>query len=278
MHLHEGGRDIAIWVPILAGLVVSLIATPAGVSGAFLLLPFQVSVLGIASPSATATNLLYNVVATPGGIIGYGAKGQLDRKLAQLVTFGTLPGVFVGAILRVRFLSDPAVFKTFVGLVLLGLAVKLAADLVLLGKRVGTERKAPPAMGRSGGIVAVSIIVGVIGGVYGIGGGSIIAPYLVTIAGMSVYRVAGAALLATFITSVTGVIVFQTIAWITHSPGVGPNWVLGLLFGIGGLVGSSIGSRIQHRLPEAGVRAVLAALLAALGISYLVQGAADIKK
>lgn len=278
MHLHESGHDIAIWVPILAGLVVSLLATPAGVSGAFLLLPFQVSILGIASPSATATNLLYNVVATPGGIMGYRAKGQLDGKLARLVTYGTLPGVFVGAIVRVKLLANPAVFKLFVGTVLVALALKLFADLYVLRKRIGSDRKPPSAMGRPGGIVAVSLVVGLIGGIYGIGGGSIIAPYLVTVAGLSVYGVAGAALLATFITSAAGVVLFEALGWFTHSQTVGPNWALGLLFGIGGLAGSSIGARVQHRLPEAGVRAVLGTLVAALGISYVAQGTASLRK
>jgi uncharacterized membrane protein YfcA len=49
-----------------AALVIAVLATPAGISGAVLLLPFQVSVLGTPSPAVTPTNLLYNVVATPG--------------------------------------------------------------------------------------------------------------------------------------------------------------------------------------------------------------------
>jgi hypothetical protein len=35
------------------------------------------------------------------------------------VILGTLPGVFFGAILRVRVLSDPDAFEVFVGLVVL---------------------------------------------------------------------------------------------------------------------------------------------------------------
>jgi uncharacterized membrane protein YfcA len=48
-----------------AALVIAVLATPAGISGA-VLLPFQVSVLGTPSPAVTPTNLLDNVVATPG--------------------------------------------------------------------------------------------------------------------------------------------------------------------------------------------------------------------
>ena len=54
-----------------AGLLVSLITTPAGVSGAVLLLPIQVSVLGVSSPAVTPTNLIFNLFATPSGVLRY---------------------------------------------------------------------------------------------------------------------------------------------------------------------------------------------------------------
>ncbi len=54
---------------LAAAFVVSAMATPAGISGAVLLLPFQVSVLGTPSPAVTPTNLLYNVVSTPGDAV-----------------------------------------------------------------------------------------------------------------------------------------------------------------------------------------------------------------
>ncbi|MGA8461823.1 MAG: hypothetical protein WB800_40980 [Streptosporangiaceae bacterium] len=52
-------------VALAAAFLIAALATPAGISGAVLLLPFQVSVLATPSPSVTPTNLLYNVVATP---------------------------------------------------------------------------------------------------------------------------------------------------------------------------------------------------------------------
>src|SRR6202162_4221233 len=47
-------------VALLAAFVIAVLATPAGISGAVLLLPFQVSVLGTPSPAVPPTNLLYN--------------------------------------------------------------------------------------------------------------------------------------------------------------------------------------------------------------------------
>jgi len=60
------GVEVNPLVPLLVAFVVSALTAPAGVSGAFLLLPFQVSVLGFTSPAVSPTNLIFNVLATPG--------------------------------------------------------------------------------------------------------------------------------------------------------------------------------------------------------------------
>ena len=44
-------------IALAAAYLIATITTPAGISGAVLLLPFQVSVLGTPSPSVTPTNL-----------------------------------------------------------------------------------------------------------------------------------------------------------------------------------------------------------------------------
>src|SRR6185437_15815441 len=53
-------------VALGAAYLIAVVTTPAGISGAVLLLPFQISVLATPSPAVTPTNLLYNVIATPG--------------------------------------------------------------------------------------------------------------------------------------------------------------------------------------------------------------------
>jgi uncharacterized protein len=80
------------WTEVAAAAAAYLIATltaPAGISGAVLLLPFQVSVLGTPSPAVTPTNLLYNVVATPGGLYRYWRQGRTGGGLAALLMAGT---------------------------------------------------------------------------------------------------------------------------------------------------------------------------------------------
>jgi len=124
---------------------ISFFTSMAGISGAFLILPFQVSVLGFISPSVSATNFLYNVVGTPGGILRYVREKRMFWGLAVSIIFGTLPGVLVGYYLRVTLLPDPRVFKFFVGIVLLYVGMRLVKDIF---KHIGlsiadASRKSP---------------------------------------------------------------------------------------------------------------------------------------
>src|SRR5271169_1395429 len=111
---------------LIAAFVIAVASTPAGISGAVLLLPFQVSVLGTPSPAVTPTNLLYNVVATPGALYRYWRQGQRGGRLALLLITGTLPGVIAGSIIRVELLPGARVFDLVVAAVLLPLGFWLA--------------------------------------------------------------------------------------------------------------------------------------------------------
>lgn len=110
MHFPTSGVDIAPWVPPLVAFGVSFFTSMGGVSGAFLLLPFQVSVLGYTAPSVSATNQLFNIVAIPSGVLRYVREGRMLWPLTWTVVLGTLPGVLVGAVVRVTLLPDPGAF------------------------------------------------------------------------------------------------------------------------------------------------------------------------
>src|ERR1022692_726763 len=113
-------------VALAAAFAIAVLATPAGISGAVLLLPFQVSVLGTPSPAVTPTNLLYNVVATPGALYRYWRQGQTGGTLALILIAGTLPGVIAGSVLRVELLPSARLFDFVVAAVLLPLGTWLA--------------------------------------------------------------------------------------------------------------------------------------------------------
>jgi uncharacterized membrane protein YfcA len=254
---------------LAAAYAVAVLATPAGISGAVLLLPFQVSVLGTPSPAVTPTNLLYNVVATPGALYRYWRQGQAGGRLALLLIAGTLPGVIAGSVIRVDLLPGPEVFDLVVAAVLLPLGLWLA--LLRAARPPAPARPARPARQIPVPVLILgAAAVGCVGGIYGIGGGSILAPVLIG-TGRPPSEVAPAALASTFVTSVAGVVTFTILSVHQHGP-VAPDWPTGIALGAGGLAGAYTGARLQSRLPDALIRRLVGILVIAIGARYLWSG------
>ena len=117
----------------------------------------------------------------------------------------------------------------------------------------------------------LSLIVGLVGGVYGIGGGAIMAPCLVSFFGLPVHAVAGASLFATFLTSVAGVSFYSLLAPLYPGLAVAPDWRLGILLGLGGMAGMYLGARCQKHVPARVLKYLLAGILLFTAARYLGQ-------
>ncbi len=307
MHFAVSGVQVSPWIPPLLAFVVSFFTSMAGVSGAFLLLPFQVSVLGFTGPAVSATNQLYNVLAIPGGVWRYLREGRMVWPLALVIVTGTVPGVVAGSYVRIRWLPDPAVFRFFAGGVLLYIGGRMAWSLLRRGEsaRAGVRRRAGaapatdvpaagsgPDMSRVSvrradirrtvyefggerheystlGVLGLSAAAGVVAGAYGIGGGAIMAPLLVAVFGLPVHTVAGPALLGTFVASAASVVFYEVAAPFFPSLAVGPDWSLGILFGLGGLAGIYCGARAQKYVPAGGIRWILCLVVLFVAARYL---------
>jgi uncharacterized membrane protein YfcA len=246
-----------------AALVIAAVTTPVGVSGAVFLLPVQLNVLHVPNPAVTPTNLMFNIVAGPGALLRYRRSGQLTGPLTRLLLAGTLPGVIVGAIVRVYLLPGPKAFRLVIAAVLL----PLGGWLIARARSRTTPRQRSPLGRRT--ISGLSLAVGVVGGVYGIGGGSILGPILVG-SGLLVSEVAPAALASTFVTSLVGALTYLVLA-INAAGSIAPRWRVGIACGLGGLVGGYLGARLQPRLPDRTLRLLLGILAVALSVLYLVE-------
>jgi len=294
MHFPVSGLDVHPLIPFFTAFGVSFFTSMGGVSGAFLLLPFQVSVLGYSAPSVSATNHVFNIVAIPSGVYRYIREGRMLWPLAWSVIIGTLPGVFIGAWVRIVYLPDPRHFKVFAGFVLFYIGWRLLLD-IFRGKNKDQQ---PKSLDQSNPVrrVAVSestlrkvifeygnerfefstplvfticFLVGIAGGIYGIGGGSIIAPFFVAIVGLPVYTIAGAALMGTFVTSVAGALFYYLLAGFYPEMSVSPDWLLGGLFGAGGTLGIYLGARTQKFVPAKMIKGILCASVLFVAGKYI---------
>jgi uncharacterized membrane protein YfcA len=300
IHFPVSNVEVYWWLPPLVAFAISCLTSTGGLSGAFLLLPFQMSILGFTGPAVSPTNLMFNVVAIPGGVYRYYREKRMVWPLVWTIIIGALPGMFLGTIVRVVYLPDPGTFKPFVGCVLAYIGFRLLKDiffkrrkpnarqertrttssrpgqfmvtsLVFTMRQVSYEFSGESYQASTWGIFTLSFMVGIISGVYGIGGGAIVAPFLVTVFGLPVYTVAGAALLSTFVNSAAGVFFYYLVDRLHVAPelSIAPDWLLGALFGIGGLAGIYVGARLQRFVPAGVIKAFLALFVLSIAVKYI---------
>lgn len=307
------GVETSWWIPPLVGMVISFFTSMGGLSGAFLILPFQMSILGFTSPAVTPTNLVFNVVGIPSAVYRYFSEGRMNWPLAWNIIVGTVPGLAFGLFVRVWYLPDPRPFKLFVGAVLLYIGGRMVYQAVFGrgGKESekiaeakmryqaaskttsGNSTREQPAIRtlrwslscteyeffgerfrfHTTGLFLLSVVVGLVGSVYGIGGGAIIAPFIVSFFGLPIHTIAGATLMGTCVTSVGGVLFYEFFGPLVAPPdqAVRPDWLLGFLFGIGGFVGMYFGARSQKYVSSAVIRPALGLLVGSLGLNYVIR-------
>jgi uncharacterized membrane protein YfcA len=279
---------VTTWValPLGVAFLLAFFGAMAGVTGAFLLLPFQISVLGYTAVGVSATNFVYNVFAIPGTVTRYGQEGRINWPLAAAITGGSLPGIAVGYFVRVNYLTDLRYFKPFAGAVLLYLAWLVGRSI--FGKARHQDGPAPDRSARITGmkygfsrmefsfagcdygfdprpVFLVSLIVGVVGGAYGIGGGAVLAPFCIAVLRLPVHTVAGASLLGTLACSLVGVGVYSL-----GVPEARPDFLLGGLFGVGGMIGGYFGARCQKYIPQRPIKIGIFAMLLIVSLRYIV--------
>ncbi len=280
--------------------IVSFFTSMCGISGGFLLLPFQMSVLNFTTPAVNSTNFVYNLIAIPSGVYRYIKEGRMAWPITWVVILGTTPGVLAGYYIRVIYFPDVRSFKFFVGIVLLYIAIRLLFETrkSFSNKQISNlndkekfssfpdkavvktiqfsykiieyefcEQKFTISTIK---LVFLACIVGIVGGIYGIGGGALIAPICVSIFRLPIHSIAGAALMGTFLTSFVGIIFYSNL----HSPDGstwGPDWLLGFFFGIGGLFGMYCGARLQKFISKKTLNLFMGILVLSLSLGYILQ-------
>jgi len=294
-HFPISGVETYWWLPVVVAFCISSVTSTAGITGAFLILPFQVSVLGFTGPAVSSTNLIFNIAASPGGIIKFIRDKRIVWSLTLTTICGIMPGFILGAIIRILYLPDPHPFKLFVALVLLFVGIRLGLDTfkkpifrdgikaeqdtLIISKSTldfkyikyyinGTEYKTPTRP-----ILAFCLIVGIVSGIYGIGGGALLAPFLVAVYRQPIKVISGVALISTFTVSVLGIVVYALLALIYADTGLSitPDWLLGLLFGLGGLIGIYTGVALQKYVPVRVIKMILLGCIGVIVVRYIME-------
>jgi uncharacterized protein len=261
------GLDAAIRVVL--GFAIGTFGTLIGAGGGFILVPLLLIGYHFSPPDAVGTSLSLVFLNALSGSIAYLRQGRVDLALGWRFALATLPGAVGGAYVT-RVLSSRTFGQAF-GVLLLGIAL-----LLFLGQTAGPSSRAGARrlVDSSGGThhyrvdvwkgVVVSLAVGVISSVFGIGGGIIHVPFLIVILGLPVHVATATSHFVLSISAFAGALTFMAMGHV-HLPTVG-------LMGAGILLGAQVGARMAVGTSAAVIRRVLAGSLAIVGARMIIMG------
>ncbi|CAN5433360.1 sulfite exporter TauE/SafE family protein [soil metagenome] len=211
---------------LLIGAVGGLLSGAFGVGGGTVMVPLMILLLGFDQRRAAATSLAAIVPTSIAGSLGYLAKGELDLVAAVLIALGGIGGTLIGTKL-LRTLPLGWLRWMFIALLLL-VAIRLffevpsrGADLVLTPWTIA-------------GLLVLGLVVGVAAGMFGIGGGVIIVPVLVSLFGVSDLIAKGTSLVAMIPTATAGTVANARAGMMRLSDGliIGASAVVASLGGV----------------------------------------------
>lgn len=167
-----------------------------GVGGGIIMVPLLIWLIGFDQRRAAATSLVAIVPAAISGTIQYAAAGHLDVVAGLLIAAGGIAGSLVGTRL-LKTLPLGWLRWLFIALLVIS-AVRLFFEVPSRGADIALTP------GAIAGLIVLGLLMGVASGLFGIGGGVIAVPVLITLFGASDLLAKGTSLLAMIPTALTG--------------------------------------------------------------------------
>jgi uncharacterized membrane protein YfcA len=220
---------LAIGAGGLIGLVLSLI----GGGGSILAVPLLVYGVGVSSPHvAIGTGAVAVAINALGGLIAHARAGTVKWRCAGVFAASGIAGTFVGSTLGKAIDGQKL-------LALFGIVMVTVGLSMLRPRRLGedsdvrlTRRNARYLLPR---LIPIGAGVGLLSGVFGIGGGFLIVPGLMLATRMPLRNAIG--------TSLVAVTAFGASTAASYAASGLVDWSLAALFVAGGIVGSYLGIR-----------------------------------
>lgn len=235
------------------GLVAGALSGLFGVGGGFVLVPLLV-LAGWDLTQAIGTSLFYVVAMGLGGAVSHYREGNLDGRFVLRFLIPAVLGAQVGAQLAVLFPEA-------------GLSIAFSVFLAALAYSMrGTSQVEPrdTADAPWGPVLGVGGVMGVLSGLFGVGGGVLFVPAQVKLFGVPIKRAVGNSMLLVLLVGLSAV---AAHAWLGTVA-----WREGAALIAGGFVGLRGGLLVLNRVSSASLRGYLVWLLAAMAVYMLARG------
>lgn len=250
------GLALDLALGALAGVVSGLL----GVGGGLVLVPILVLALHWQQKKAQATALVLVMMAALAGAAAYAVGHSVDWTAAAVILVGSLTGAYIGSAVVQRV--HPHWLQIAFGVVLVAAAVRMVwpagGDL--------TSSPDVPALsaGVAGTYLVSGLAMGFLAAMFGIGGGILLVPILVTVLDYDLRLAAGTSLAVMVPTALLGAVRLTR-------PGL-TSWSRGVRFGVGGVAGALLGAWLGLRLPVDVLTWAFAAVLVATALQMVRTG------
>lgn len=228
------------WPAAGIGLVAGLLSGLFGVGGGIVMVPLLVAWCALDQRRAGATSLLAIVPIAAASAVGYAVEANVDLGAGGLMLVGAVVGGQAGARLLPR--TPIPTLQLWFGILSLATALRL----VLGGSAAAAESGPVGQSGLLGDVllVAVGAAAGMLAGLLGVGGGIIMVPGLVILAGSDADTARGTSLLVIVATAITASVTNVRNGLVA----VGPALVAGVVGVPGGLLGAWLGQVLPDRV------------------------------
>ena len=259
---------------VALAVLIGLTLGALGAGGSILAVPVLVHVAGLPAATATATSLV--AVGSAAAVAASGHRHRLRLDIAVWFIPTGFLGALIGAAIG-KHLQDDALLLAFSALMVVAayrmFAVKRAVPRSLsaaardpIAARTARTKLVPtPSTVRSTGrrstkvleVAAAGTVVGVLTGLFGVGGGFIIIPALTLAVGLAMPEAIATSLLIVAANALLALIV----------RGVGAvDWQLAVALTLPMLAGSLAGVRVGRRVPPNAASTAFAALLVVVAV------------
>lgn len=235
---------------VLVGVLGGLLAGVFGVGGGIVMVPLFVLFLGLDQRTAATTSLLAIIPISILGALGYATGGAVDWPAGIVIGLGSIVGGQIGVRLLPR-VPVPALQLGFAALLLYSAYHLLQPETEATGTDTGQWWL----------LIVVGLAAGLLAGLLGIGGGIVIIPGLVLLAGVDMDTARGTSLLVVLITAAT--------ASITTVRSGQANTAVGLWAGLAGAPAALVASLVAQSIPQEQAAWLFAALMVVAAVQLV---------
>jgi uncharacterized membrane protein YfcA len=245
----------------LIGLFAGSFGGLVGLGGGVIMVPLMTIILKLGQLKAHGTSLVALVFTGITGAVTYALRGNVDLMASVLLASTAIFTARAGA--RYANALPEWKLKKFFGIFMLLITILLLMKPYLLSSAGAAEVQ---IWVKVIALMLTGVITGFLSGMMGVGGGTIMVPAMVLLAGFSQHTAQGSSLLAMVPSGGVGAYTHWRLG------NVDTRVLVGLIPGI--LIGTFIGGSLAHFIPEDTLRIIFAAVLVWTGTRYLRASAA----